>query len=669
MDFWRTNLRSYSRPVKAKVVRCRPKTTRKKRPVKPAVAPKPSLTGEDYFARGVRDYEGRNAAKEPDLTKAFENFKKSAEMKHAKGMSSYAFMLATGEGNVESDNAPNEPEAVDWWRRSAEKGYTEAMFNLALCLQNGRGIDQDIGAAREWYEKGAALQDAVCQYHLGLLADKGIGMDVPDHKLAHEWYTKSAEQKFAKAMFNLGVLYYKGQGVEKDIEEAHKWWRRAADMGDTDAMYNIGLDERDRKKNYQAACRWFDKAAKLQHIESMFVLGVLMSSGEIPTHFFEQSKGEEHADVAFDDDTKNDNVIDNVSESQNTVSVTPIRKDYTTGVYWLQKAADLKHIHACFQLGIVYEEGRGQAVARNEQDARKFYSLAAEHGNHALAAYRVGLMCCEARGGKEDEDGAIYFFRTAAHGGIIDAQSRLGEMLLNRYIQTLSVTATCGAGTDNNDDVDNDTKEQLSQRQPSSESDDDVKLRDEAVEWLVNAAANNHPQATYLAGAILVCMLDGIPDTHYNGFDSMQMQQQKGLELLQQAVTHELSEAYFVLGQCYDQGIKDVIDADFEQSHTYWLSAAENDHVVAQCNIGYQFENGEGTDKDEELAVQWYDKAVKLESGQAMLNLALMLLDGRGCNPDAARARQLLVRSAELGYEVAQEEVEALDLDAMQQET
>ena len=38
-----------------------------------------------------------------------------------------------------------------------------------------------------------------------------------------------AEAGDAIAQYNLGVMYEKGQGVEQDFKEAVKWWQKAAD--------------------------------------------------------------------------------------------------------------------------------------------------------------------------------------------------------------------------------------------------------------------------------------------------------------------------------------------------------------------------------------------------------------------------------------------------------
>ena len=76
------------------------------------------------------------------------------------------------------------------------------MNNLGDMYANGRGVDQDYGLARAWYEKAAA---------------GGSGA----------------------AMSSLGDLYKHGNGVPKDLLEAQKWYTRAAAAGDKDAARQL----------------------------------------------------------------------------------------------------------------------------------------------------------------------------------------------------------------------------------------------------------------------------------------------------------------------------------------------------------------------------------------------------------------------------------------------
>ena len=85
------------------------------------------------------------------------------------------------------------------------------------------------------FTKAADQGNATAQYKLGLMYDKGQGVQ-QDYKEAVKWYRKAAEQGHAKGQFNLGVMYYYGDGVQQDYKEAVKWYRKAAEQGHNGAI-------------------------------------------------------------------------------------------------------------------------------------------------------------------------------------------------------------------------------------------------------------------------------------------------------------------------------------------------------------------------------------------------------------------------------------------------
>ena len=62
-----------------------------------------------------------------------------------------------------------------------------------------------------------------------------------DYATALKTFQSLAAQGNAMAQFNLGVLYEKGQGVHQDYAEARKWWEKAAAQGDAAAQHNLGV--------------------------------------------------------------------------------------------------------------------------------------------------------------------------------------------------------------------------------------------------------------------------------------------------------------------------------------------------------------------------------------------------------------------------------------------
>ena len=49
--------------------------------------------------------------------------------------------------------AQNLTKAVEWFTKSAEKGYSAAMSNLGYCFERGNGVALNLATALEWYTK------------------------------------------------------------------------------------------------------------------------------------------------------------------------------------------------------------------------------------------------------------------------------------------------------------------------------------------------------------------------------------------------------------------------------------------------------------------------------------------------------------------------------------
>ncbi|MBM6760563.1 sel1 repeat family protein [Megamonas hypermegale] len=125
-------------------------------------------------------------------------------------------------------------EAVKWYRKSAEQGYSRGQNCLGYMYDFGYGVEEDKKEAVEWYKKAAEQGYSRAQNNLGIMYEYGKGV-TKDYKEAVKWYRKAAEQDYSKGQYNLGDMYEYGKGVTKDCEEAVKWYKKAAEQGNIDA--------------------------------------------------------------------------------------------------------------------------------------------------------------------------------------------------------------------------------------------------------------------------------------------------------------------------------------------------------------------------------------------------------------------------------------------------
>jgi hypothetical protein len=128
-------------------------------------------------------------------------------------MIALGIMYANRRGVAKSDK-----EAVNWYRKAADKGQVYAMLNLGWMYANGRGVARDDSEAVKWCRKAADLGEPV-------------------------------------AMYNLGLMYDNGLGVKKDRAEALKWYKKAAALGHEDAKRAVRSSkmEDDKKHKEQPA--------------------------------------------------------------------------------------------------------------------------------------------------------------------------------------------------------------------------------------------------------------------------------------------------------------------------------------------------------------------------------------------------------------------------------
>ena len=118
----------------------------------------------------------------------------------------------------------------------AEKGNAQAQFNLGEMYEKGNGVAHDYAEAIKWYTKSAEQGFSEAQNYLGVLYQNRN----EDYAEATKWYRKAAEQGYLVAQLNLGSMYYYGKGVTQNYEEAARWYHLAAEQGDIWAQYFLG---------------------------------------------------------------------------------------------------------------------------------------------------------------------------------------------------------------------------------------------------------------------------------------------------------------------------------------------------------------------------------------------------------------------------------------------
>ena len=314
----------------------------------------------------------------------------------------------------------DQTEAFNWYRKAAEQGHAGAQFNLGLMYEKGQGVEQDYAQAVNWYRKAAEQGNAGAQCNLGVMYAKGLGVK-RDQTEAFNWYHKAAEQGDTVAQSNLGVMYQYGLSVKQDVAQAVNWYRQAAEQGHADAQCNLGTmyeEGQGVKQDDAQAVNWFRQAAEQGHAGAQCILGTMYVKGlgvnqddAQALNWYRQAAEQGHADAQC-------NLGTMYEEGQG------VKQDYAQAVNWYRKAAEQGDANAQCNLGFMYAKGRG--VKQDQTEAFKWYRKAAEQG-HAGAQFQMGKMYAKGKGVEANDVEAFNWYLKAANNGSKDAHLKLAS--------------------------------------------------------------------------------------------------------------------------------------------------------------------------------------------------------------------------------------------------
>ena len=312
------------------------------------------------------------------IQQAYKMFQDAAEKGNACAMYYLAEIYRYGSLNIGKGAVlvlPNEVrEAVNWYTKSADLGYTDAQYALGQIYSNGEKygsriiVDKDSAIAAYWY---------------GVVKNK---------------YTKSAEQGDAEAQVKLARMYQWGNGTDKDISKAVYWYRKAAEKDNADAQLALGNIYLDIQDSAQALY-WFRKAAENDpHCIAYLLETELVTDAEeyynllskapiedLPLHLLSSMSS-----IAFNDkDTaKAVYYLEYGAETGMVELALDLANllyhelhDYLKAAYWYRQVLNQynEQEDALLMLGIMYYNGEG--VARNKEKAIYYLKKAAELGN------------------------------------------------------------------------------------------------------------------------------------------------------------------------------------------------------------------------------------------------------------------------------------------------
>lgn len=488
--------------------------------------------------------------------------------------------------------------------------------------------------------------DPSAQYLVGrnYLKGKSVEKNIQE---AIKWFEMAAKQNHIRAQYQLGKIYLYGEGVKSNPNYAYYFLSKAAEKNHLDSQYELGnyyLQGTPDKRQYAKAIKWFRRAAARDHVRSLYHLGKMTYEGQgtesdlaeglrllnlsaengllEATHYINRIEisNPEHLALIKDPDQKSDIDTPGISNSSTSDEKTKSSNDYyRLGINFLtgdngeiqleksanyfQKAAEMNHAKAQYQLAKLYNQGIG--VKQNESLYLKWLGKAANAGvqsavreldslqpqdklklkkakptesnnlyarglnyltgngvskdpikaaqlfmdaamrNHPKSQYQLGIMYVDGIGLSRDTEKAKQWLGKAASAGLVDARTVLDSLspVDKRKIKTVPVTVA------------------IKQPESNKEANGQLFFQEASLDSsLVKKAEDGDTNAQYRVGLNYLKGQEGF-------------KQDIGLALL-------------------------------------WLEkAANNGEVKSQYQLGTLFQKGQGVEKSNSTAIMWYRKA------------------------------------------------------------
>lgn len=181
------------------------------------------LTPRDMYKKGY-EYENGLNNRTVSLPKAYGYYKAAADKKYPQ---SYAKM---GEIYISKFYPFKDKAKSDKYYEKAYKvfkqreGYdADAAYQLGVMFKEGRGVNQDQAQAISYFKKAAEKGNTEANYQLGLIYQKE--MEPVD---AFNCFMKAAEKGYGTAMFEVAKAYESGMGTGRNRKQAIAWYTKCS---------------------------------------------------------------------------------------------------------------------------------------------------------------------------------------------------------------------------------------------------------------------------------------------------------------------------------------------------------------------------------------------------------------------------------------------------------
>lgn len=295
------------------------------------------------------------------------------------------YMLAHQNGSGEASNyigsslitEGHYKEAVEYLYTGARRGNYDAMVLLALCEQEGVGMEANPEDAYLLLENVTRRVDhAGAYYQLGRARMYGIGCQQSE-TLGKRYLDTAAMLGNMRAMSMLGTCYLEGYGCQPDTTEALRWLERAADGGSLEACNKLGYIYEGREE-YEKAVEYYRRSSDGGNYEGMCCLGLCYEKGW--GVILSYKKAYELYKTAADAGYHRGYVM----LAYCYLEGINVEEDHVKALEMFEKAGEAGSILGMYNAGLLLEDGE-DGVQRDLKRAKYWFKKAADAGYEPAA--------------------------------------------------------------------------------------------------------------------------------------------------------------------------------------------------------------------------------------------------------------------------------------------
>ncbi|KAI0912483.1 hypothetical protein F4824DRAFT_57309 [Ustulina deusta] len=303
----------------------------------------------------------------------------------------------------------------------ADQGHPEALFIRSKWLEFGKfGRRQDKKEAYSGYMRAAQQGWGRADYRIGMLYESSNDMEK-----AMRHYQLGLSNKDSAAAYRLGMINLLGQrGMPKDVARGLDLIHQAADTADEDApqgafvygmliardLPDVSIPEGVLSYDVSVARQYIEKAAYLGFAKAQLKMGQAYELCQLGCEFMPAHSLHYYGLAARQGQPE---ACLGVSRWFLFGYESDFAKNEQLAFKYAQMAAKTKLATGEFAMGYYYEIGI--SVEKDVREARKWYELAAEHGNKDAAARLEGFSQSKMLS-KEDHETATLTRIKSKHG-------------------------------------------------------------------------------------------------------------------------------------------------------------------------------------------------------------------------------------------------------------